>query len=243
MKRLFAASRSLLPVVVLTVVAAMCTAPLAHAASSASAGRMSPAASRGPAASGTQCNFVQSLKACKSTDPTVAYTSHAYGDTANCSFLFDITWGDGGSITKAVNDPTDGNHLLADHTYTAPKVYTITVTITVTAGDCTVTNSAHSFTLLVAKQVVPVPAGTAHVKGHVVYNYRVSGKKVSAALLTPACALAIAKFDITHAVVESIIDFVPTGFGKVAVLVVTTVYDAGELLNACVPTKLKQHVK
>ena len=32
-------------------------------------------------------------------------------------------------------------------------------------------------------------------------------------------------------------------FGKVAVLILATVYDAGDILNACVPTQLKSHVK
>ena len=195
------------------------------------------------AASGTQCNFVSSLRTCQSTDPTVAYYDSPTGDIPNCTFVFDVAWGDGGSTTKTVIDPNASHHLIGEHTYTSPKVYTITVTVKVTVGTCTGINSVHTFTLLVAKQIVPVSAGKAHVKGHVVYDYRVSGKKVSAALLTPTCAIAIARFDITHAVLESVVAFVPTGSGKVAVLILATVYDVGDLLNACVPTQLKYHVK
>ena len=195
------------------------------------------------AASSTQCNFAFSLHACQSTDPTVAYYDSPTGDIPNCTFVFDVAWGDGASTTKTVIDPNASHHLIGEHTYTRPKAYTITVTVKVTVGTCTGRNSVHTFTSLVAKQIVLVPAGKAHVKGHVVYDYRVSGKKVSAALLTPACALAIAEFDIKHAVVKSVIDFVPTGYGKLAVLILTTVYDVGDLLNACVPTKLKYHVK
>jgi hypothetical protein len=195
------------------------------------------------AAPSTQCNFVLSLHTCQSTDPTVAYYDSTTGDISHCTFVFDVAWGDGGSTTKVLTDPPAGHNLVGKHAYTRPKAYTITVTVKVTVGTCTGTNSVHTFTSLVAKQIVPVPAGKAHVKGHVVYDYRVSGKKVSAALFTPACALAIGEFDIKHAVVESIIAFVPNGLGKLAVLILTTVYDVGDLLNACVPTQLKHHVK
>jgi hypothetical protein len=46
-----------------------------------------------------------------------------------------------------VVDPTDGDHLLAQHTYKAPGVYTIAVSVQVIAGTCTATNSVHTFTL------------------------------------------------------------------------------------------------
>jgi CHAP domain/Fibronectin type III domain len=141
MNRLITRPRSLLLVAVLAVVAAMCTVPTAHAASSASV------VPRGPAASSTQCNFVESLQTCESTDPTVSYTDNAYGNTSGCTFVFSITWGDGGATTETVTDPTDGPHLLATHTYAGPGVYTITVTVQVTAGNCTGTNSVHTFTL------------------------------------------------------------------------------------------------
>lgn len=147
MKKRFAMSRILLAIVALAMIAAMCSVSPARAASAARAGRMDTAAPHAPAASGTPCNFVSSLKTCQSTDPTVAYTVYAYGNTANCTFVFDVTWGDGHSSTKTVVDPTDGYHLLAKHTYVAPRTYTITVTGQVTAGPCTLTSSVHTFTL------------------------------------------------------------------------------------------------
>ena len=141
MKRLITRSRSLVLVAVLAVVAAMCTVSTANAASSTSA------APREPAASSTKCNFVESLQTCESTDPTVSYTDNAYGKTSGCTFVFSIAWGDGGATTETVTDPTDGPHLLATHSYAGPGVYTITVTVQVTAGNCTGTNSVHTFTL------------------------------------------------------------------------------------------------
>jgi hypothetical protein len=142
MKRSITRPRTLISVAALAVVAAMCTVSTAKAAPSASA------APHEPAASSTQCNFVETLKTCESTDPTVAYTDNANGDTSHCTFVFNVTWGDGGTTTTTVTDPTDGPHLLAQHTYAGPKVYTITVTVQVTAGNCTGTNSVHTFTLL-----------------------------------------------------------------------------------------------
>jgi hypothetical protein len=88
------------------------------------------------------------VKTCASTDPTVSYTDNAYGNTSDCTFVFGITWGDNsGTTTITVTDPTDGPHLLATHRYAGARVYTITVNVQVTAGNCTGNNSVHTFTL------------------------------------------------------------------------------------------------
>ena len=154
MKRLINRSRSLVLVVALAVVAAMCTVSTANAASSASA------APHEPAASSSQCKFMESLKTCKSTDRTVSYTDNAYGNTSDCTFVFTIAWGDSSPTTTVkVTDPTDGPHLLATHRYAAtPRAYTITVTVQVTAGSCTGTNSVHTFTLVKAPSPVSCPS-------------------------------------------------------------------------------------
>lgn len=149
MKRLKTRPRSLLLVAALAVVAALCTASTANAASSASA------APHEPAASSVQCNFVLTLETCESTDHTVGYYDTPTGDTSHCTFVFNITWGDGGSTTRTQTDPTAGHHLVAEHTYAAPGVYTITVIPQVTVGTCTATSSVHTFMLLAAP---PPPA-------------------------------------------------------------------------------------
>lgn len=87
------------------------------------------------------------------------YYDTANGDTSHCTFVFNITWRDGGApTTETLIDPTASHHLVGEHTYTAPGVYTITVTVQVTvgAGTCTGTNSVHTFTLL-----PPTPTGPA----------------------------------------------------------------------------------
>jgi hypothetical protein len=62
--------------------------------------------------------------------------------------------GDGGDTATTLTDPVAGHDLVGDHTYARPGAYTITVTVNVTAGPCTGTNSVHAFTLLAP----PLPA-------------------------------------------------------------------------------------
>lgn len=148
MKRIFTRSKGLLLIIALAVVAAMWITVPAYAASSASAGRMSTATGHS-ASSAAPCDFTLSLKTCESTDPKVTYTSNATGDTSHCTFVFKVTWGDGGSTTKTETDPSDGHHLIGDHKYVTSGAYTIKVNVRTTVGACTATSSAHTFTLLV----------------------------------------------------------------------------------------------
>jgi len=98
---------------------------------------------------------VSSLATCQSTDHTVAYSDTPFGDASQCTFVFNIAWGDGVSVTRTVTDPAPGHHLVASHVYATPRTYTITVVPQVTVGNCTATSSVHTFTLLAA---APPPA-------------------------------------------------------------------------------------
>jgi hypothetical protein len=153
MNRIVARPRSLLLVVALAIVAALCTASTANAASSASA------TPHQPATSSAQCNFVESLRTCISTDPTAAYYDTTHGDTSHCTFVFFINWGDGHSTTRTVINPTAGHHIVGENTYTARGIYTITVVPQVTAGTCTTTESIHTFILTRAA----APAAPSHL--------------------------------------------------------------------------------
>lgn len=137
---------------------------------------MSTAVPHGTAAPSAPCNFVLSLKTCASTDPTVAYTSEAHGDTSHCTFAFEVTWGDGDSSASVQTDPTVGPHLIGNHKYAAPGVYTITVDVQLTAGTCTVTNSVHTFTLL-----RPSPP---HTSSPTIHWSRISGRPGTHVTLT-----------------------------------------------------------
>ena len=86
-----------------------------------------------------------SLQTCESTNPTAAYYDTPHGNVSNCTFVFDVRWGDGGDTTTTLTDPVAGHDLVGDRTYARPGAYTITVTVNVTAGPCTGTNSDHAF--------------------------------------------------------------------------------------------------
>ena len=240
MKRHIIRPRSLVLIVVLAVVAAMCTVSTAKAASSAS-----PVPH---AASSTQCNFVHSLNTCESTDPTVAYYDSPTGNIVNCTFAFDVTWGDGGSTTKSLTDPPAGHNLVGEHTYAGPGVYTITVTVTVTAGTCTATSSTHTFDLPLTKNVALVPAGKVHVKGHPVPAYTAPAKvhlrgKVAVALLTKDCANAIVKTVAVHEVGQLLFVTIAGLSGAEEVLIVIDATEGGDIFQKCKPIQVKIHKK
>jgi hypothetical protein len=146
MKKRFAGSKALLTVVVLAVVAAMCTVSKAGAAPSGSAAGISYAASLAPV-SDSPCNFVPT-QTCTSSDPIVTDDVRYYGDTAGCTFVWSVAWGDGDSKTGiTMTDPADGYTVLAQHTFAAAGVFSIKVTGKVTAGTCTAIGGTHTFTL------------------------------------------------------------------------------------------------
>jgi hypothetical protein len=139
-----------LAVLALLVSALAATTHPAHAAPSANAGQMSTVALSAPAASSTPCSFVQAISACQSTDSTVTYYDTVTGDAADCTFVFNIAWGDGASTTTTVTNPVSGSHnLVGEHTYATHGTYTINVNPQITAGtSCTTGSSVHTFTLL-----------------------------------------------------------------------------------------------
>ena len=72
-----------------------------------------------------------------------------YGDTSGCTFVWNVSWGDGKSSQNIiVTDPPDGYRLLSQHTFPAiADVYTIAVTGQVTAGSCAESDFSVTFTL------------------------------------------------------------------------------------------------
>lgn len=149
-KRLLAVTISLAMALALTVAAVASGAYPARAASpSASAGGAVTAGSHSAAASGAPCNFIPSIKTCKSTDYSISISSYNFGDNSGCTYLWTIRWGDGSTPTKVTQTaPPDGYNLLARHKYKVTGVYTIKDDGQVTAGTCTVGNGRHTFTLL-----------------------------------------------------------------------------------------------
>jgi hypothetical protein len=142
MNKFFTRSRCLLVVVTLAMIAAMCTVSTVRAAP-LTAGAFTASAS--PTA---QCTFIPTKETCKSTDHTVLLDTYTYGDTADCIFTWDVYWGDGHSNLNLTQiAPSDGYHLLTQHTYANPNTYSIAVSGSATPG-CQVQDNVHTFTLL-----------------------------------------------------------------------------------------------
>src|SRR5579859_5472171 len=136
MTRLFAKSRRLLVVVALAVVTAISTVSTAHAASPEAGARANGGAVlNATSASSTPCSFLPALT-CQSTNPAVTLNIYYSGDTSDCTFAWEVLWGDGrGPSNRTVTDPPDGYVVLAGHTYAATGEYAITVTGQVTSGN------------------------------------------------------------------------------------------------------------
>src|SRR5580704_1361724 len=124
-------SRFLLVIVALALVVATFTGSAARAASSSpSAGRAAGAHTADTAASSAPCDLRHTIAKCESTDPTVTLSTLAYGGTGNtvdCTFVWDVNWGDGHSTTATEIDPPRTWKTISQHTYAAtPKTYTVT---------------------------------------------------------------------------------------------------------------------
>ena len=178
MKRRITRPRSLVLVVALAVIAAMCTVSTAHAASpGGGAGGLHPTSSHATAASDTPCSFVPSLT-CQSTDRTIALNIDYYGEQSGCTYAWHVDWGDGNSQDFTVTEPADDYVFLANHTYsTTPRTYTITVTGQVTVGTCTANPFTAQFTLLAPPPPPPAPSPT-------IYWSQISGRPGTHVTLT-----------------------------------------------------------
>jgi hypothetical protein len=131
----------LLLAVALVVAAALSGGTAAHAATAA--------------VSSAPCSF-NPATSCQSTDGTIALNIKYSGASA-CTFDWYVTWGDGVISDITVNDPMDGDVLLAHHTYAKVGDYSITATGKVAAGDCTTTPFSGSFALLKPTPVRSAP--------------------------------------------------------------------------------------
>ena len=154
MKMIFGRSRSLLVIVALMMIAGMSTVSTARAASSP------PGTNAARAASSAQCNLRHTISTCQSTDPTVTLSTEATGNTSSCTFVWDLSWGDGHSSQSTEIDPADGWKVIAQHTYAStPNTYTVTATGT-PSGGCTLTPFVVTFIL-----TNPAPPVNPRIKG------------------------------------------------------------------------------
>lgn len=163
MNRLFGRSaRLLLVAVVVVLIAAMSTVSAARAATSSanagSAAGIRTASAHNAASPSAQCTFRSGLT-CQSTDATITVSTYVSGpDPQQCTWAWDVNWGDGHTTQNLIQaGPPDGWNLLAQHTYAAPGVYTITLNGGADGPNCTVTDFVLTFTLLQNNSPQPSP--------------------------------------------------------------------------------------
>lgn len=118
-------------------------------AAATSSARSSPSATSTAAqVSSSECVFGGQVGACKSTDPTAAKALVSNGDCSTTQQQITVNWGDSSApVTVNTVGPATANtpKVIADHTFSSPGVYTITITGS-TSGPCTFTPTTDTFT-------------------------------------------------------------------------------------------------
>jgi hypothetical protein len=141
-----------------TVAVASCSSPppkaQGHPASLPSVPAPAASASRIPssspsAAAESMCSFVVgSVATCASANPQVKVYANFVTATSGCTYVRDITWGDGTSSSNIVIPGGPAGHkFVHSHTYSAPGTYTIFFGGTV-KGNCTIRTPTFQFDFL-----------------------------------------------------------------------------------------------
>lgn len=136
------------PVQAVPSVVIVTEAPPTKAAPSPSSAPPKPTVA--PSTVGVACSFVVTgATSCDSTNPLVQLYVDFGNDTSSCSFVRNITWGDGTSSDGVVvHGGPAGPKFAASHTYSAPGSYTIYFGGEVTQGSCNIVTPTFLFELL-----------------------------------------------------------------------------------------------
>jgi hypothetical protein len=135
--------------------AIICPAATAAAAPVAGAGHSVPAAGISAVHSAKQDQSVSSdpcvfgpdeVWNCTSSDPTLSIEWTNFGDTSDCLFSYTYTWGDGTSTSGENQGGPIGSYVFGVHTYEKPGTYTITNSVSVISGNCSVVTGTGQFT-------------------------------------------------------------------------------------------------
>jgi lysophospholipase L1-like esterase len=97
------------------------------------------------------CEYKNGVQACDSVNAQIKSYLFYHGDVSGCTFSWRVVWGDGSKATTVTQtSPSDGYVFLTSHKYNPEvrKTYTFSLTGTVTAGSCVVTDGSETFTLL-----------------------------------------------------------------------------------------------
>jgi hypothetical protein len=118
-----------------------------------SGGGSSPSANSRPVATSiadpapsSQCVFLPNQANCTSSDPEITLEAGNSGDTSECTFSAQITWGDGSQQTVQYQGSNGVADFVANYTYQQQGTFSISFTQTVLSGGCTTYNGNYTFT-------------------------------------------------------------------------------------------------
>ncbi len=100
-----------------------------------------------PSVPSAQCVLLEPDQTyCRSSDPTVVLEAENIGDTSDCTFSDQISWGDGSPLqTVQIQGADNVPEVVASHTYQELGAYGITLTPTVVSGSCTAIDGEYTF--------------------------------------------------------------------------------------------------
>lgn len=96
-----------------------------------------------------QCVFESSVvTTCQSSNPHIVLNFHNFGDTSQCMFSLQVSWGDGTVQNFTIPGGPNGSEHLSDHVYSASSgTFHIQATGSVLSGPCTFSPGSYQFTL------------------------------------------------------------------------------------------------
>lgn len=137
----------------------------------------SPSAADAAQASSSECVFGGQVSECKSTDPTAAKALVSNGDCSATEQQITINWGNSSApetVTTVGPATANTSKIIADHTFTNPGVYTISITGS-TSGPCTFTATTDTFTYVQSVTYGQVDCSAAKPSECLLASYGVSG--------------------------------------------------------------------
>jgi hypothetical protein len=99
-----------------------------------------------PSVPSAQCVLLEPDQTyCTSSDPSVILETENSGDTSDCTFSDQISWGDGSQQTVVLQGADNVPEVVANHTYAQPGAYGVTDNPTVVSGPCTAIVGNYTF--------------------------------------------------------------------------------------------------
>jgi hypothetical protein len=98
--------------------------------------------------SSEQCSFyIDDDPTCRSSNAMIELGFVSYGDTSDCRFKADVSYGDGNREEYTLSGNTGGHSKLGNHQYEKEGTYKIDVDVTTTSGQCNEHDGSFTFEL------------------------------------------------------------------------------------------------